>query len=93
MYVCLSVVVADLHLTLCITPICLQTVGERDQRPVIVNLQRTPLDPLAKLLIHAKCDDVSRLLMTKLGLPIPQFTLKRFAGVRNLLGGLELSAV
>ena len=68
-------------------------MGERDQRLVIVNLQRTPLDPLAKLLIHAKCDDVSRLLMTKLGLLIPQFTLKRFAGVRNLLGGLELSAV
>ena len=71
----------------------MQTVGEKDQRLVIVNLQRTPLDPLAKLLIHAKCDDVSRLLMTKLGLPIPQFTLKRLAGVRSFLGGLELSAV
>ena len=70
----------------CISLPCLQTVGEKDQRLVIVNLQRTPLDPLAKLLIHAKCDDVSKLLMTKLGLPIPQFTLKRLVGAERLPG-------
>lgn len=52
-------------------------VGERDQRLVIVNLQCTPLDALAKLIIHAKTDDVSRLLMAKLGLQIPEFKLKR----------------
>lgn len=54
-----------------------QTVGERQQRLVIVNLQRTPLDPVARLRIFAKCDDVSKLLMGKLGLTIPEFRLKR----------------
>ena len=69
----------------------MQTVGEKDQRLVIVNLQRTPLDPLAKLLIHAKCDDVSKLLMTKLGLPIPQFTLKRSVRAERLPGRFVIS--
>ena len=44
---------------------------------MIVNLQRTPLDPLAKLRIGAKCDDVCRLLMEKLGLQVQEFKLRR----------------
>ena len=44
---------------------------------VIVNLQHTPMDRLAKLRIYAKTDDVSRMLMSKLGLEIPEFRLKR----------------
>ena len=30
---------------------------------VIVNLQKTPLDDMAAIVIHAKCDDVMRLVM------------------------------
>ena len=52
-------------------------MGERRQRLVIVNLQRTPLDRLASLCINAKCEDVSKMLMTKLGLDIPEFRLQR----------------
>ncbi|XP_062503701.1 uncharacterized protein LOC134180532 isoform X2 [Corticium candelabrum] len=44
---------------------------------VVVNLQKTPLDHLASMRIHAKCEDVSRLLMDKLGVPIPEFRLRR----------------
>ena len=55
-------------------------MGERQQKLVIVNLQRTPLDSVARLRIFAKCDDVSRLLMSKLGLTIPEFRLKRWEG-------------
>ena len=38
---------------------------------VIVNLQKTVLDEFATLVIHAKCDDVSELLMKKLNIGIP----------------------
>ena len=55
-----------------------QEVGKRGRNLVIVNLQRTPLDRLAKLRINAKCDDVTRLLMSKLKLEIPEFRLNRF---------------
>ena len=32
----------------------------------------------ASMRIHAKCEDVSRLLMDKLGVPIPEFRLRRY---------------
>jgi NAD-dependent SIR2 family protein deacetylase len=54
-----------------------ETVGERGQRLVVVNLQRTPLDHLCALRIYAKTDQVSRMLMEKLGLEIPEFRLHR----------------
>ena len=44
---------------------------------VIVNLQRTPYDQTADLVIHSFCDQVMIMLMSKLKLEIPQFTLKR----------------
>jgi NAD-dependent SIR2 family protein deacetylase len=40
---------------------------------VIINLQKTPLDKMAKLVIHAKIDDVVEILMEKLKLGIPKF--------------------
>ena len=52
-------------------------VREEGQRLVIMNLQRTRLDSMAKLWIGAKCDDVSRLLKEKLGLQIQEFKLRR----------------
>ena len=42
-----------------------------------MNLQKTPLDGLASLVIHAKCEEVSTLLMSRLGLEIPGFLLRR----------------
>ena len=56
----------------------MQNVGGcRQGRLVIVNLQNTPLDELATLRVHAKCDDFTRLVMEKLQLEIPAFRLKR----------------
>lgn len=44
---------------------------------MIVNLQKTPLDPLASLVIHAKCENVSAMILSKLGLELPEFKLRR----------------
>ena len=54
-----------------------QCVAERGEKLVIVNLQKTPLHSMAALCIHAKCEEVSTMVMEKLGLPIPEFRLKR----------------
>ena len=48
-----------------------------------MNLQRTPLDSVASLCIHAKCEDVSQMVMTKLGLEIPEFHLKRQISIQS----------
>ena len=45
---------------------------------VIVNLQKTPLDSYASLIIHAKIDEMFDVLMDKLSLKIPQFMLSRW---------------
>jgi NAD-dependent SIR2 family protein deacetylase len=52
-------------------------VAQRDQKLVIVNLQITPLDPIATLKINGKTDDVMRIVMNHLNIPIPDFTLER----------------
>ena len=44
---------------------------------MIVNLQNTPLEGYAALRIYGKCDDVMKLLMSKLSLEIPEFRLNR----------------
>jgi len=59
-----------------------RTVGERGKNLVIVNLQATPIDVYACMRINAKIDDVMVPLMRKLGLDIPQFSLKRFITFR-----------
>lgn len=40
---------------------------------VIINLQKTPKDKKADLVIHAKCDDVMQQLMSQLHIPIPAY--------------------
>ena len=40
---------------------------------MIVNLQRTPKDKKASLVIHARCDAVMRRVMARLDLPIPPY--------------------
>ena len=55
-----------------------QLVAENGKKLVIVNLQKTPLDPIAALKINAECDKVTKLLMERLGIEIPDFKLRRF---------------
>ena len=52
---------------------CAQNGG----RLVICNLQKTPLDHLATLVIHAKCDDIMKGLMEKLAYQIPVWQMKK----------------
>ncbi len=54
-----------------------ERVGERGEKLIIGNLQSTPLKDLAKLNIHAMCDDLMRGLMAKLDIPIPEWELHR----------------
>ena len=49
---------------------------------VIVNLQKTPMDWQASLVIHAKIDDFFELLMKKLNLKTPTFKLERHLEVK-----------
>ena len=51
-------------------------------RLVIINLQATPLDSLATLIIHAKCDDVMEMLMQKLSYQIPKWQMKKWLEVQ-----------
>jgi NAD-dependent SIR2 family protein deacetylase len=46
-------------------------------RLVIVNLQKTPLDDLAAMVIHAKIEDVMERLMIKLNMEIPKWKITR----------------
>jgi len=55
-----------------------RNVGEtQGAKLVIVNIQRTPLDHLADLVIHAETDTVMTLLMQELSLEVPPFKLHR----------------
>lgn len=44
---------------------------------VLINLQKTPIDHLATLVINGKCDDVMRKLMEKLGYELPTWQMKK----------------
>ena len=37
---------------------------------MVINLQKTRMDPHADLVIHAKCDDVMRMVLPKLGITL-----------------------
>jgi len=50
---------------------------KRGAELVICNLQSTPIDHLSDIRIFAKVDDLMSRVMTRLGLPIPSFILRR----------------
>jgi hypothetical protein len=57
---------------------------------VIINLQNTPLTPMG-LHIYGKIDEVLELLMKKLNIPVPQFSLKRRAEITEKDGRLQIA--
>lgn len=73
--------VADLHVvmgsSLRVSPACdmPRMTAEKGGKLVIVNLQKTPLDAYAALVIHGKCDEVMRIVMKKLKIEIPEWRL------------------
>ncbi|XP_058030085.1 NAD-dependent protein deacetylase sirtuin-7 isoform X2 [Ahaetulla prasina] len=52
---------------------CMSKPPRHRPKLYIVNLQWTPKDDLAVLKLHGRCDDVMKLLMDELGLPIPSY--------------------
>ena len=55
------------------------TVGSRDGKLAICNLQKTALYKLATVNVHSMCDRFMEQLMLELSVPIPGFKLKRRA--------------
>ena len=49
------------------------TCTETGVKVVIINLQKTPADRYASLLIHEKVDKVMKMVMKHLKIPIPDF--------------------
>lgn len=55
-----------------------QATAQQGGKLVIVNLQKTPLDPYAALIIHGKIDEVMEMLMAELNMQIPQWKQSRW---------------
>jgi len=74
---------ADLHLvlgsSLTVSPACNmpEATADKGGKLVICNLQRTPLDAKAFMIIHAKTDTVMTEVMKRLGFEIPNWKLYR----------------
>ena len=63
-----------------VNPAC-EMVGETARhggKVVIVNLQKTPYDNVAALVVHSKIEDFMMMLMEELNMEIPKLTLKRW---------------
>lgn len=54
----------------------------RGAKLAICNLQKTPLDRVAAVRVHAETDKLMGLIMEELGLPVPGFVLRRRLRVR-----------
>eukprot|EP00003_Mantamonas_plastica_P018373 TRINITY_DN300_c0_g1_i1.p1 TRINITY_DN300_c0_g1~~TRINITY_DN300_c0_g1_i1.p1 ORF type:complete len:424 (-),score=105.17 TRINITY_DN300_c0_g1_i1:110-1360(-) len=53
------------------------TVAENGKRLVICNLQKTPYDSDAAMVVHTKCDDLMKLVMEELECDVPEWRLRR----------------
>lgn len=60
-------------------------------RLVLINLQKTPIDHLATMVIHGKCDDVMKMLMEKLSYQIPTWQMKKRIEISLVEEGKKVS--
>lgn len=74
-----------------ITCDALDSIQQNHGKLIVVNLQTTPYDKACALRIFANCDDVMQPLLDKLGVPLPSWTLNRFAEVSYSAKDRELS--
>lgn len=81
--------------SLTVRPACTlpKKLAKEGRKLVICNLQRTDLDDMAAMVIHAKCDVVMELLMKELALEIPTFLLQRRVIVEQTPKTLTLRAI
>jgi len=96
---------SELHLvlgsSLTVTPACTnpKRTVQHGGKLVICNLQKTPLDDRAFIRIYARCDDLMKLVMQKLGLEIPPFILSRTIEIKHesngdiIVGGIDSSGI
>jgi len=56
-------------------------------RLVIINLQKTPLDDIASMVIHGKIEDVMVSLMKKLEIAIPEWKIVRRISISSSIKG------
>jgi NAD-dependent SIR2 family protein deacetylase len=79
--------------SLTVTPACEipEKVAKMRQKLVICNLQKTPVEDLATLNIHAKCDDLMQAVMNKLGIEIPKWKLVRKVVLKHEINHNQLS--
>ncbi|OMJ75630.1 hypothetical protein SteCoe_25187 [Stentor coeruleus] len=68
-------------------------VAKKGGKVVIVNLQKTPLDSCAKMVIHAFCDVVIEKVMRELRLQIPIFSIQRFIRINKNERSLEIKPI
>jgi len=76
-----------------VSPACSMPLAcaERGGNLVIVNLQKTPIDDAATMVIHAKCDDVMKMLIAKMGYQIPVWQMKKRLEVSLVEAGSKIS--
>uniref|UniRef100_A0A915EPZ7 protein acetyllysine N-acetyltransferase n=1 Tax=Ditylenchus dipsaci TaxID=166011 RepID=A0A915EPZ7_9BILA len=66
-----------------------QETAERGGKLVICNMQKTPLDSLASLRVFSKTDALMQKTMQYLGIPIPEWVLRRWIHVSVKSGTFE----
>jgi hypothetical protein len=62
----------------------------KNAKLVICNLQKTPLEKLADMNIHAKCDDLMAAVMEKLGIEVPKWRLIRKVQIAHAIENANL---
>jgi NAD-dependent SIR2 family protein deacetylase len=84
-----------------VSPACtLPSMKKKEGSLVICNLQKTPYDKTAQMVIHTQTDKLMGLLMQELGLPIPDFVFEfgfqvdldetqKLIGIRNCSADLR----
>lgn len=63
---------------------------------VVINLQKTPINPVADIVIHAKIEDVMSMVMKKLKIAVPSFKRTAHAKIqlaRGKTNGLEYLSI
>lgn len=91
--------ISDLHLvlgsSLTVTPACTcpKRTVKKGGKLVICNLQKTPYDNMADLRIHARCDDLMKIVMKELNISIPPFILHRRIQLEQESNSLKVSGI
>lgn len=78
-----------------VTPACIcpKRTVKKGGKLIICNLQKTPLDNMTNLQIYALCDDLMKIVMKELNLPILPFILYRRIQLEQTSDSLKVSSI